>query len=549
MKSSIIAKSYLFFPLLILIGMIFNCEKYHTNKNFSQLYSQKIENQYIVRTYPEISPYEILMDYHIDAFLVYENTITGFAAKLHQQMIQLLSKDKRILSVSLDRTIYAASQTLPTGTKRINTLLNQTAKIDNKDERVAVGVAVLDTGIDLTHPDLYVKGAVNFTSSQSWDASDRNGHGTHVAGIIGALDNQKGVVGVAPGVSLYAVKVLADNGEGTFSWLIAGIDWITAKSKDIKAANISMVAQCDECIENSNDSTVLALQDAIHSATQKGIVIVAAAGNDSVDSHDYVPAAFGGKGEVQDIITVSAFADFDGEPGSKSNYTCEAETDDTFAGFSNHGQDIDILAPGVCIYSTINQQGYDTLSGTSMAAPHVTGAVALAVSAKTATSAQGIKSFLIKQADDTPCENNEICTDDPDSFHEPLLNVNFIFCTTNIECNDNDFCTIDTCIPSKGCQHSARSCNDNNVCTSEYCNSITQACEIVSIQKCDDGYACNGSEICDSKNGCITTTLPICGTHDGCCPIACSSHIDQDCKVMVDFFSSYNECTSEVTCY
>lgn len=203
-------------------------------------------------------------------------------------------------------------------------------------------IAVLDTGIDPTHPDLdaNVKGGVTYIiGTKSY--KDDNGHGTHVAGIIAAENNGIGVVGVAPSASLYAVKVLDRSGSGSLSTVIAGIDWSVVNGMQIITMSLGTSADFQS------------LHDAVDNAYNRGIVIVAAAGNDKGGKINY-PAAY------SSVIAVTA-----------------TDINNNLASFSNVGPEAEIAAPGVSIYSTYKGGSYATLSGTSMATPHVTGTVGL----------------------------------------------------------------------------------------------------------------------------------------------------------------------------
>jgi subtilisin family serine protease len=226
-----------------------------------------------------------------------------------------------------------------------------------------VKVAIVDTGIDKDHPDLTVAGGVNLINTRkSYD--DDNGHGTHCAGIIGALDNDIGVVGVAPGVSLYAVKVLDRRGSGYYSTIIAGIEW--AISNEMNVISMSL----------SGSSDVQALEDACDAARLADIVVVAASGN---DNHLWIhyPAAY------DSVISVGA-------------------TDDTntIAWWSNEGVGLDVVAPGVEILSTYKGGEYKELSGTSMACPHVAGTAALIIENSGSWSPEGVQSILENTATD-----------------------------------------------------------------------------------------------------------------------------------------------------
>ena len=202
-------------------------------------------------------------------------------------------------------------------------------------------VAVIDTGIDIKHPDLInnLKGgfsAVGYTTSYN----DDNGHGTHVAGIIAAMDNTIGVIGAAPQADLYAVKVLDRRGSGYLSDVIEGIDW--AITNNMQVINMSL----------GTTTNIISFQEAIQRANAAGIIQVVAAGN-SGGAVNY-PAAY------PEVIAVSA-----------------TDNTNTIASWSSRGPEVDLAAPGVSIYSTYKGQTYKTLSGTSMAAPHVAASAAL----------------------------------------------------------------------------------------------------------------------------------------------------------------------------
>jgi subtilisin family serine protease len=228
------------------------------------------------------------------------------------------------------------AQVLPWGIDRIDA--QDVWPLDTADP---VKVGIIDTGISNTHPDLVanIKGGINTISSgKSWN--DDNGHGSHVAGIIAALNNTVGVIGAGPNADLYAIKALDRNGSGYLSDIIEGIQW--AVVNHIQVINMSL----------GSDSDVQSFHDAVIAAKAAGIVIVAAAGN--TGGSVIFPAAY------PEVIAVSA-----------------TDQNDHIASWSSRGPEVDLAAPGVNIYSTYKGTGYATLSGTSMAAPHVTGCVAL----------------------------------------------------------------------------------------------------------------------------------------------------------------------------
>lgn len=312
---------------------------------------------------------------------VYMTALRGFSATIPQARLDKVKSDGRVQFVSEDKVVEAftpsvlkapkndvttLAQTTPTGISRVNAPANT-------NKGTGIGVAVIDTGIDLKHPDL----ASNIVANKSCivnrrNGNDDNGHGSHVAGTIAALNNSRGVVGVAPEAKLIAVKVLNAAGSGSWSSVICGIDWVTANASkyNIKVANMSLGGgglSDNNCGNGNND----ALHKAICKSTAQGVTYVVAAGNSGAEASKFVPAAYD-----DTVITVSALADSDGQAGGSGSATIYG-ADDTFASFSNYGGVIDLGAPGVAIYSTWKGGGYNTISGTSMATPHVAGSAAL----------------------------------------------------------------------------------------------------------------------------------------------------------------------------
>ncbi len=222
-----------------------------------------------------------------------------------------------------------------------------------------VKVAILDTGIDTSHPDLAgrVSQGVDFTETGS--SFDDNGHGTHVSGTVAAIySNNSGVYGVAPSASLYAVKVLDSTGSGYLDWIIAGIEWAIANEIDV--INMSL----------GTPSDVQPLEDACNAAYKADILIVAAAGNS------------GNKPGNRDTVEY---------PGGYASVIAVAASDsnDLRVSFSSTGPDVELIAPGVSILSSIPGDGYAYYSGTSMASPHVAGVAALVLAARpTLTNAE-----------------------------------------------------------------------------------------------------------------------------------------------------------------
>jgi subtilisin family serine protease len=227
-----------------------------------------------------------------------------------------------------------------------------------------------------------------------------------VAGIIGALDNGFGVVGVAPGARLWSVKVLDAVGSGTLSSVLRGLDWVRTQSATIDVVNMSFTLP----------GYSQALHDAVQSLVDVGVAVAVAAGNGHVDAAGYSPAAF------DNVVTVSAMADFDGKPGGVGAPTCAFDQDDTAADFSNLGTVVDMTAPGACIESTLptSRGSYGTMSGTSMASPHVAGALALLARASRPTTAAQVQAMVARLL---AAGSNEWTDDSGDGAQEPLLDV------------------------------------------------------------------------------------------------------------------------------
>ncbi|MCZ7577276.1 MAG: S8 family serine peptidase [Dehalococcoidia bacterium] len=372
--------------------------------------SPVVPGRYIVVLQPGVDAASVAIGHGAIPEQAYSHALSGFAGQLSPRQVGALRADARVLSIEADQVVSIADQATPTGIQRIFAPGNGAIDIDGADDwRVDVDVAVIDTGIDAGHPDLNVVNSANCSGGAPWKSScgsggsDDNGHGTHVAGTIGALDNGIGVVGVAPGARLWSVKVLNSQGSGYMSWIVAGIDYVAANAASIEVANMSLGCECASAAMNT----------AISNAVSEGVVFVVAAGNNGKDAGTFSPA------NHPDVITVSALADFDGLPGGLGSPTCWTDQDDTLADFSNYGASVEIAAPGVCILSTV-PGGYATYSGTSMASPHVAGAAALLASmSKPAnkTQALAVRSALIGAG------NLNWTDDSNDGFKEPLLDV------------------------------------------------------------------------------------------------------------------------------
>jgi len=347
--------------------------------------------------------------FHVTSRFVW--AIQGFAARLTARQVAALRHDPVVAAVVPDATVTVSNDTWPAGVRRVHASGSETSAQPDVD----MDVAVIDTGIGPVGgptgdaSELNVVGGTDCRTSHDGDLTDGYGHGTHVAGTIGARDNGVGVVGVAPGVRLWSVRVFDSSGRGTTQSVICGIDWVTKWLVDHPGrpmvANMSLrgddvYGSSTGCDANARDTRDPEHQ-AICTATAGGAVFVVAAGNEHDDTDDYIPARY------DEVITVAALSDFDGVPGSFSVQSAVVgcappdgtEKDDTFARYSNFGTAVDIVAPGTCIKSLAPGAGATVrtavMSGTSMATPHVTGAVALYLAAHPDTSADRVRRQVI----------------------------------------------------------------------------------------------------------------------------------------------------------
>lgn len=258
--------------------------------------------------------------------------------------------------------------------------------------RVPINVAVIDTGSG-PHPDLNIVGGIDCTGEGN-GFNDLNGHGTNVAGITGAHDDRRGVVGVVPGARLWSVRTIRASGTYTFLDELCGLSFVAHtrvdrnRNNDIRVANMSFGAggRADDnnCGRGRTDEVGMEHR-MICQLTRRGVTLVAAAGNAAIDFANTVPATY------SEVLTVAAMADFDGKPGGRAaanNCAGVQNRDDTVVQFSVGGSNYAtqagdirhaIAGPGACIVSTGLNGGYSIYSGTSQASPHVAGTAALCI--------------------------------------------------------------------------------------------------------------------------------------------------------------------------
>jgi subtilisin family serine protease len=297
---------------------------------------------------------------------VYESALKGFAATIPDERVKELLSDPRIDYIEPDQTVHTCTQTLDWGVSATGADSSSTISGDGQNAVSGVRIYIIDTGIQTNHHDLNVVGGVNYSTGSSY--ADGNGHGTHVAGIAAARDNDSYTVGMAPGAPLYAVRVLNNNGSGTTSGVIAGVNWVKLQKQN--NPSVPMVANM-----SLGGGVSSSLDQAVANCISAGVVVCVAAGNSGADASTSSPA------RVPSAITVGAFG-----------------SNNTLASWSNYGSLVDIEAPGVNILSTYKNSGTATLSGTSMATPHVTGAAALFLSSHTSATPAQVRDSLVANA-------------------------------------------------------------------------------------------------------------------------------------------------------
>jgi subtilisin family serine protease len=294
---------------------------------------------------------------------VYRNTIRGFAANMSEAAVTAMRRSNPAIAYCEQDQVASlgpikvdarpgggggsTAEIIPWGITRVNGGVSGVGKT----------AWIIDSGIDPMHPDLTIDAgrSRDFTGSRNgW--TDENGHGSHVAGTVAAKDNDIGVVGVAAGASVVAVRVLDRRGSGAYSGVIAGVDYVKGAGKAGDVANMSLGGPVSQAL----DDAVLAAAGSVKFAL--------AAGNESDDADNHSPARAGGVSATDNVFAVSAFA-----------------KGDAFASFSNYGADVSWAEPGVSIQSTYKDGGYATLSGTSMASPHLAGLMLLGTVAKNGT--------------------------------------------------------------------------------------------------------------------------------------------------------------------
>jgi subtilisin len=357
---------------------------------------------------------EVASQHGVQTRYTYGTVFSGFAGRISEARLSQLRDDPMVASINFDAPVYAlggncphcggggddggddSNQTVPWGIDRVGSQ-------SNANTGAGISVYIIDTGIDPNHRDLNVVGGYAVESCKgggcatSWD--DDQGHGTHVAGSVAALDNDVDVVGVAPGADLYAVKVLDKRGSGSRSGVIAGVDWVTQQAiqkGEAVVANMSLGgsgSKTGSCTSSgfTGDDTY---HEAICNSRNAGVVYAVAAGNSGADADGAVPAAYDDA-----VITVSATSEGD-------DWTSWSNWGDRSASWTgNNSAPVAIAAPGASILSTSAGGGTETMSGTSMASPHVAGGIALVLSSSNqsndGSAFENVRSALLGSAEST----------------------------------------------------------------------------------------------------------------------------------------------------
>jgi subtilisin family serine protease len=406
------------FPLLALAGLALLVVSSGSTTDANAA-DDVVPGQFIVIVNDGFDPGGVASDHAAAPLRLFGVASHGFAAKLSESQVDRLSSDPRVNNVVADRRVSitchkanhpcsggggggASTQVVPPGVKRIGADQVWTNTTGN-----GIGVAVIDTGVDFNHGDLSV--APDCFTAYAF-CEDDNGHGTHTAGTIAARNNSQDVVGVAPGVTLYSVKVLDPSGSGTWSAVIAGVDWVTARAGTIDVANMSLGgsgSNSANCGDPNNDGIIDdPLHRAICNSVAAGVTYVVSAGNDaSKEVSQQVPAAY------PEVIAVASSTAADGSNACRS-FSGKILAD-TASYFTTDGTGVSVSAPGAdkedisksCFIKSVGilslklGGGTTRMSGTSMASPHVAGVAALILEDHPGFSPADVRSRIESSAD------------------------------------------------------------------------------------------------------------------------------------------------------
>jgi subtilisin len=355
------------------------------------------------------NPITVARAHGVNPVYTYTRALVGFSGPLTEGQRAGLARDPQVRLVSADQTASLVEpvnggqfqccvvpepvpQLITWNMRRVGVDVSPSAHVDGQDAEIDADIGIIDTGIDIGHPELNVAGGARFVNGPGSDFSDCYGHGTHVAGIAAARDNGRGIVGVAPGARLWSLRVFQCGGLTFWSDVAAALDWSLDPAHKMDVVNLSLGGGGRD--DGSCTTTTHVLHMAICRTVAAGVTVVVAAGNNARDASLDIPAAY------DEAITVSA-----------------TDSTDALTSFSNFGADVDLAAPGNRILATYIDGQYVRLSGTSMASPHVAGAAALLIASSTRKlSPDQVKQTLIRNAKGT-------ATRDPDGDPDPMVYV------------------------------------------------------------------------------------------------------------------------------
>jgi subtilisin family serine protease len=299
----------------------------------------RIPEHFIVKLKDGVNSEDVTRGHGLTANFHYRAAFRGFAGRIPAERLEALRNDERVEYIEADQAVYVSAQTIPYGISNVAATTSSVLAGNGSGAVSGPTVFIIDTGI-AAHTDLNKVGHVNYAGGKN---DDCNGHGTHVAGTVGAKDDTNYVVGVAPGVPLFGVKVLDCSGSGTYSGVIAGMDFVAGHSAARKVANMSLGGGYSQ-----------AVNDAARNMVNNDVAVAVAAGNDGADASTKSPAS------EPSVLTVAAH-----------------DSNNVNPSWSNFGSVVDLSAPGVSVLSTSKSGGTTTMSGTSMASPHAAGAMAI----------------------------------------------------------------------------------------------------------------------------------------------------------------------------
>jgi subtilisin family serine protease len=366
-------------PALLLAGLsLTGCTELDPNDVFSGIYFVKLEAEPA-----EVAALAqtIAADNGVEPLHIYDSASEGFTVRLPHELapevenlavVEYVSQDEKgdLISPDEGEPITLGPDEIPVGIARVG------GPYDTVLDYSAVHVAVIDTGVDSSHPDLNVVSGddadmVCNSGGDCANGGDPQGHGTHVAGTIGAAADGSGVVGIAPGVPIHAVRVLGSDGSGYVSDILAGCEYVL-DHPEIRVVNMSLGGPAGSSLDAELDEAIRRMEDA-------GVVVAIAAGNESQNTRNVVPAG------LDRGIVVSAYDASAGDNG--------------WAWFSNFGDAVDIAAPGVGIVSTWPGGDYAALDGTSMATPHVAGAAAVYLALNPGKGPNQVRNAMVDSAE------------------------------------------------------------------------------------------------------------------------------------------------------